>query len=76
MIPAAESPERSKLSAGDYDGMSLGSALRVYFADNGFGEDGGYTDALGRLQLWPDPVPFGNTASRGSAPCAFTICIW
>lgn len=35
-----------------------------YFADNGFGSDGGYNDAFVDFKLGPLPFPFPNTQSR------------
>jgi len=67
MTPVAEAPAPSNLSRADRDSASLANALRVYFADNGFSEDGGYTDAWVDFHLGPLPFPFPNTASRKRA---------
>jgi hypothetical protein len=67
MNPVTEAPEPSNPSGADPDRVSLGKALRLYFADNGFGEDGGYTDAWVDFHLGPIPFPFPNTASRKRA---------
>lgn len=67
MIPAAEPPGPSKFAASDPDSTSLGTALRTYFADNGFGEDGGYSDAWVDFHFGPIPYPFPNTAARRRA---------
>jgi hypothetical protein len=44
--------------------LSLGEARRLYFAENGFGADGGYGDAWVDFKLGPVPFPFPNTAPR------------
>jgi hypothetical protein len=67
MTPVAEPRESSNLVRADRDGASLESALRDYFADNGFSGDGGYTDAWVDFHLGPIPFPFPNTASRKRA---------
>jgi hypothetical protein len=67
MIPVAEPSEPSKLTGAGYHGATLGKALSVYFADNGFSEDAGYTDAWVDFHLGPIPFPFPNTASRKRA---------
>ncbi len=47
--------------------MSLQAARDRYFADNGFGADGGYNDAWVDFKLGPVPMPFPNTAGRARA---------
>jgi hypothetical protein len=44
--------------------LSLAEARRLYFAENGFGADGGYGDAWVDFKLGPVPFPFPNTAPR------------
>jgi hypothetical protein len=46
---------------------SLAQALRGYFDENGFGEDGGYSSAWVDFHLGPIPMPFPNTAARKRA---------
>ena len=67
MTPVAASSESSTLARAERDGTSLGTALSAYFAENGFGENGGYTDAWVDFHLGPIPFPFPNTASRKRA---------
>lgn len=43
---------------------TLREARDRYFADNGFGEDGGYDDAWVVLKFGPVPFPFPNTQGR------------
>jgi hypothetical protein len=48
--------------------MSVREARARYFADNGFGDDGGYTDRWVTLyKLGPIPLGFPNTAGRVAA---------
>ncbi|EYF03618.1 hypothetical protein [Chondromyces apiculatus] len=52
-------------SVASYDpSLSLRAALPLYFAENGFGEDGGYGDAWVDFKLGPIPMPFPNTPGR------------
>jgi len=44
--------------------MPMRAALARYFADNGFAEDGGYSDPWVHFKLGPIPLPFPNTPSR------------
>jgi hypothetical protein len=44
--------------------LTLRAARDVYFADNGFGADGGYTAEWVDFKLGPIPVPFPNSAGR------------
>jgi hypothetical protein len=67
MAAIAEPRESSNLAGKSRDGGSLGAALSGYFADNGFGEDGGYTDAWVDFHFGPIPFPFPNTAARKRA---------
>jgi len=46
---------------------SMGTALRGYFEDNGFGEDGGYGSAWVDFKLGPIPFPLPNTEARKRA---------
>lgn len=46
---------------------TLRTALRTYFADNGFGQDGGYDDPWVDFSLGPIPLPFPNTEGRKRA---------
>ena len=46
---------------------TLRTALAGYFADNGFGADGGYGDAWVDFSLGPLPFPFPNTEGRKRA---------
>lgn len=46
---------------------TLRTALAGYFADNGFGADGGYDDAWVDFSLGPLPFPFPNTEGRKRA---------
>src|SRR2546430_17590957 len=64
MTPITEPPERP---SSRYDEMTLGRALEVYFAENGFGKDGGYEDAWVDFKLGPIPMPFPNSAGRKRA---------
>ncbi len=47
--------------------ITLRAALAGYFADNGFGADGGYGDAWVDFSLGPLPFPFPNTEGRKRA---------
>lgn len=49
------------------DSLPLRDALARYFADNGFGADGGYSAAWVDLAIGPVPFPFPNTAARKRA---------
>lgn len=44
--------------------QTLESARRQYFECNGFGPDGGYSDAWVKVKLGPLPFPFPNTPAR------------
>jgi hypothetical protein len=44
--------------------LTLGASRDLYFEVNGFGADGGYSDAWVDFKLGPVPMPFPNTASR------------
>ncbi|MEO6574841.1 MAG: hypothetical protein ABIP89_13435 [Polyangiaceae bacterium] len=44
--------------------MSMRQARDVYFAENGFGEDGGYNDPWVNFKIGPVPLPFPNTEGR------------
>lgn len=46
---------------------TLGQAVKQYFRENGFGEDGGYDDAWVDFELGPIPMPFPNTEGRKRA---------
>jgi hypothetical protein len=46
---------------------TLRDALAVYFDENGFGADGGYTSSWVDFKLGPIPFPFPNTAARKRA---------
>lgn len=46
---------------------TLRTALRTYFAENGFGENGGYDDAWVDFSIGPVPLPFPNTEGRKRA---------
>ncbi len=49
----------------DYDEtLTLRDARAVYFRINGFGPDGGYSDAWVDFKLGPLPLPFPNTKAR------------
>ena len=51
-----------------YDpGLSLREARGVYFEQNGFGDDGGYSKKWVRFDLGPIPVPVPNPPSRVEA---------
>jgi hypothetical protein len=52
------------MSASYPDDVTLREARRRYFADNGFGEDGGYDDRWVDFKLGPLPFPFPNTPAR------------
>src|SRR5690349_999095 len=54
-------------STTDLSVPTLGEALRRYFDDNGFGEDGGYGAAWVDFMLGPIPFPFPNTDPRRRA---------
>ena len=47
--------------------MTLAEARAMYFARNGFGDDGGYTKRWVTFKLGPFPVGFPNTAGRKRA---------
>lgn len=47
--------------------MTLLEARTQYFADNEFGDDGGYNDAFVTVYLFGLPVKFPNTAGRKKA---------
>lgn len=49
------------------DALPLDRALRRYFDQNGFGEDGGYSAAWVDFDLGPIPFPFPNTPGRKRA---------
>lgn len=44
--------------------LTMADARTRYFADNAFGEDGGYGDAWVDFKLGPIPMPFPNTKAR------------
>jgi hypothetical protein len=44
--------------------MTMREARDVYFAVNGFGDNGGYDDAWVNFKLGPIPFPFPNTKGR------------
>ncbi|MFO0547859.1 MAG: hypothetical protein U0271_05700 [Polyangiaceae bacterium] len=44
--------------------MTMKQARDRYFAVNGFGADGGYSDAWADFKLGPIPFPFPNTPAR------------
>ena len=46
------------------DALSLREARGRYFADNAFGDDGGYAKKWVKLQLGPLPFAFPNSAAR------------
>lgn len=46
---------------------TLRTALRTYFVENGFGDDGGYDDAWVDFSIGPVPLPFPNTEGRKRA---------
>lgn len=46
------------------DELTLREARARYFADNGFGEDGGYSSKWVKLQFGPVPFYFPNTPAR------------
>src|SRR5262245_43059002 len=46
---------------------TLGEAVRHYFDENGFGDDGGYSAAWVDFHLGPIPFPFPNTTARKRA---------
>jgi hypothetical protein len=46
------------------DALSLRDARGRYFADNAFGDDGGYAKKWVKLQLGPLPFAFPNSAAR------------
>jgi hypothetical protein len=46
------------------DALSLRDARGRYFADNAFGDDGGYARKWVKLQLGPLPFAFPNSAAR------------
>lgn len=48
-------------------GLSMREARARYFADNGFGDDGGYAAAWVDFSLGPVPFPFPNTDARRRA---------
>lgn len=47
--------------------QTLGEAVKRYFRENGFGEDGGYEDDWVDFHLGPIPMPFPNSAGRKRA---------
>ncbi|MBX3189872.1 MAG: hypothetical protein KF819_22795 [Labilithrix sp.] len=47
-----------------HDSMTMLEARTKYFADNGFGDDGGYGDAWVDFKLGPVPFPFPNSPQR------------
>ena len=53
-----------RTSAPGQDARTLREARAQYFADNHFGEDGGYGSAWVDFKLGPLPLPFPNTGSR------------
>ncbi|WP_437676238.1 hypothetical protein [Sorangium sp. So ce131] len=46
------------------EGLTMREARAIYFKVNGFGADGGYSDAWVDFKLGPLPVPFPNTKAR------------
>src|SRR5262245_50514331 len=44
--------------------LTLRAARDVYFSENGFGADGGYSAAWVDFKLGPLPMPFPNTPGR------------
>jgi len=44
--------------------MTLGEAVKKYFVDNNFGDDGGYSDRWVEVKLGPIPVYVPNTPQR------------
>jgi hypothetical protein len=52
------------MPAPDDSSLTLRAARVLYFADNGFPADGGYSAAWVDFKLGPLPMPFPNTASR------------
>lgn len=46
------------------DDLPVTTARARYFADNGFGDDGGYADPFVDLKLGPVTIPFPNTKGR------------
>lgn len=44
--------------------LSMRAALALYFAENGFGDDGGYSSPWVDFKLGPIPMPFPNTPAR------------
>lgn len=44
--------------------MTLGEAVKKYFVDNNFGDDGGYGDRWVEVKLGPIPVYLPNTPQR------------
>jgi hypothetical protein len=46
------------------DDMTMRRARDLYFESNGFGADGGYSDAWVDFKLGPVPMPFPNTPGR------------
>jgi hypothetical protein len=47
--------------------LTMHAARTRYFADNGFGADGGYSDAWVDFKVGPLPFPFPNTRQRVDA---------
>lgn len=47
--------------------LTMAEARRQYFADNGFGADGGYSDKWVDFSLGPVKFPFPNTPARVKA---------
>jgi hypothetical protein len=48
----------------DDPSLTLRAARTAYFADNHFGDDGGYQDTWVDFKLGPLPLPFPNTPAR------------
>lgn len=46
------------------DALTMQQARAIYFGTNGFGADGGYSDAWVDFKLGPLPFPFPNTKAR------------
>jgi hypothetical protein len=67
-MTAVASLERAETLRDHYaPSLTLREARDLYFRNNGFGEDGGYSDEWVDFKIGPVPFPFPNTAARIAA---------
>ena len=55
------------LPPGEFEEHDLAEARARFFSDNGYGDDGGYSERWVKLKLGPLPFAIPNTASRKQA---------